>query len=74
MNVPIMSEDDAAFHALKGSEFKISEYSSKAGGSNLDGSKTYDQLAFTEGDIEQRVLDYSILILITACSKENGVN
>ena len=60
MNVPAMSDDDAAYQALLKSGLKPLDVHSKAGGSNLDGSKTYDQLAITPGAVKARTLGYDV--------------
>jgi len=60
MNVPEMSNDDAAYQALLKSGLKPLDAHSKAGGSNLDGSKTYDQLAITPGAVKARTLGYDV--------------
>jgi len=56
MNVPAMDKDDAAFRALKRSGLKTLDYFTKTGGSNLAGTKTYDQLAIAPGDVSDRML------------------
>jgi len=60
MNVPEMSTDDAAYKALLKSGLQPLQAHSKAGGSNLDGSKTYDQLAITPGAVKKRTLGYDV--------------
>ena len=60
MNVPEMSGDDAAYQALLRSGLRPLDVHSKAGGSNLDGSKTYDQLAITPGVAKARTLEYDV--------------
>jgi len=60
MNVPEMSDDDPAYQALLKSGLKPLDVHSKAGGSNLDGSKTYDQLAITPGAVKTRTLGYDV--------------
>jgi endonuclease/exonuclease/phosphatase family metal-dependent hydrolase len=60
MNVPEMSDDDPAYQALLKSGLKPLDVHSKAGGSNLDGSKTYDQLAITPGPVKTRTLGYDV--------------
>jgi len=60
MNVPEMSDDDAAYQALLKSGLSPLDAHSKAGGSNLDGSKTYDQLAITPGAVKARTLGYDV--------------
>ena len=61
MNVPEMSADDAAYQALLKSGLNPLDAHSKAGGSNLDGSKTYDQVAITPGAVKKRTLGYDVL-------------
>jgi endonuclease/exonuclease/phosphatase family metal-dependent hydrolase len=70
MNVPAMSNDDAAYQALLRSGLKPLDAHSKAGGSNLDGSKTYDQLAITPGPIKSRTLRYDVFDFDNAVFKE----
>jgi len=60
MNVPEMHPDDAAFRALKKSGLTPMDFYTKTGGANLAGTKTYDQLAITPGDLKDRVLDFSV--------------
>lgn len=60
MNVPEMSEENASFRALKKSGLTPMDYFTKTGGSNLSGSKTYDQLAITPGDLQDRVQNYNV--------------
>lgn len=60
MNVPEMSDDDPAYQALLKSGLNPLNIHSKTGGSNLDGSKTYDQLAITPGDVQKRMIGYDV--------------
>lgn len=60
MNVPEMSSSDDAFQALKSSGLLPCDYFSKTGGSNLNGKRTYDQLAVTQGNLKKRILDYNV--------------
>ena len=60
MNVPEMNPTDAAFRALLKSGLEPAEYSTTTGGSNLGGTKTYDQLAITPGDLVNRRLKYDV--------------
>lgn len=60
MNIPEMKSTDDAFKALKRSGLLPSDYFSKTGGSNLNGKKTYDQLAVTPGTLEKKVLGYNV--------------
>jgi exonuclease III len=70
MNIPKMDNDDTAFQALLKSGLTPINVHSKAGGSNLDGSKTYDQIAITPTKIKDRVLEYSIFDFDNAVFKE----
>ena len=70
MNVPVMSDDDAAYQALLRSGLKPLDAHSKAGGSNLDGSKTYDQLAITPGAVKNRTLGYDVFDFDNAVFKD----
>ena len=70
MNVPEMSNDDAAYQALLKSGLKPLEAHSRAGGSNLDGSKTYDQLAITPGSVQNRTLGYDVFDFDNAIFKD----
>lgn len=58
MNVPEMATSEAAYSALLSSGLRPIQYHTKTGGSNLTGSKTYDQLAITPGNMQKRVLEY----------------
>lgn len=60
MNVPRMDESEAAFRALKKSGLKPQDFYTKTGGSNLSGSKTYDQMAITEGSIKDKLINYDV--------------
>jgi endonuclease/exonuclease/phosphatase family metal-dependent hydrolase len=70
MNVPEMSNDDAAYQALLRSGLNPLDAHSKAGGSNLDGSKTYDQLAITPGVVKARTLGYDVFDFDNAVFKD----
>jgi endonuclease/exonuclease/phosphatase family metal-dependent hydrolase len=70
MNVPEMSADDAAYQALLKSGLNPLDAHSKAGGSNLDGSKTYDQLAITPGAVKERTLGYDVFDFDNAVFKD----
>jgi exonuclease III len=70
MNVPEMSNDDAAFQALKKSGLNPLDIHSKTGGSNLDGSKTYDQLTITPGPTLERGKKYDVFDFDNAVFKE----
>jgi endonuclease/exonuclease/phosphatase family metal-dependent hydrolase len=70
MNVPEMSDDDAAFQALKKSGLNPLDIHSKTGGSNLAGSKTYDQLAITPGPTLERGKTYGVFDFDNAVFKE----
>ena len=70
MNVPEMSHDDPAYQALLKSGLKPLDYHSKVGGSNLDGSKTYDQLAITPGPVQLRTLGYGVFDFDNAIFKD----
>lgn len=61
MNVPEMNTTDAAYRALLKSGLKPTDYFSKTGGTNLGGGKTYDQLAITPGDVQDRILAYDVV-------------
>jgi len=60
MNVPHMEAGDSAFEALKASGLKPLKNHGKTGGSNLGGTKTYDQMAITPGAIQDRMLDFDV--------------
>ena len=60
MNVPQMDDDDAAYAALKRSGLRPLNYHSKTGGSNLDGSKTYDQIAITPTLAQRERFPYGV--------------
>ena len=70
MNVPAMSNDDAAYQALLKSGLKPVDAHSKAGGSNLDGSKTYDQMAITPGAVKDRTLRFDVFDFDNAVFKD----
>lgn len=70
MNVPAMSNDDAAYQALLKSGLKPLDAHSKAGGSNLDGSKTYDQMAITPGAVQTRTRRYDVFDFDNAVFKD----
>jgi len=74
MNIPKMDNDDTAFQALVKSGLKPVNVHSKAGGSNLDGSKTYDQIAITPTGIKDRMLLYGIFDFDNAVFKEKWQN
>lgn len=60
MNVPKMDHNEAAYRALKKSGLTPQDYYTKTGGSNLNGDKSYDQMAITEGMIKKRLMDYNV--------------
>jgi len=60
MNIPKMDDNEAAFRALKKSGLEPKDYYTKTGGSNLSGSKTYDQMAITEGPIKDKLMTYDV--------------
>lgn len=70
MNIPKMDKDDTAFQTLLKSGLNPINVHSKAGGSNLDGSKTYDQIAITPTRIKDRMLLYGIFDFDNAVFKE----
>jgi len=60
MNVPEMDNADPAYKTLLGSGLLPTDYFSKTGGSNLDDKKTYDQLAVTPGELNDRILNFDV--------------
>ncbi|MBW1802457.1 MAG: endonuclease/exonuclease/phosphatase family protein [Deltaproteobacteria bacterium] len=70
MNIPKMANDDTAFQALLKSGLRPINVHSKAGGSNLDGSKTYDQIAITPTGIRDRMLGNDIFDFDNAVFKK----
>lgn len=62
MNVPVMSKKDAAFKALTAFGFQAVRYleSGRTGGSNISGTKTYDQVAFAPGTMRKRIVDKGV--------------
>lgn len=70
MNIPKMDDDDSAFQALVKSGLKPVNVHSKTGGSNLAGSKTYDQIAITPTGIKDRMHRYDIFDFDNAVFKD----
>ena len=60
MNVPKMEPNESTFKALTKFGMKPIEYLTKTGGTNLGNDKTYDQMAFAPGSINNRILDYGV--------------
>ena len=60
MNIPKMDSSEAAFRALKRSGLTPHDFYAKTGGSNLSGTKTYDQMAITEGPIKNKLINYDV--------------
>ncbi len=60
MNVPEMNESDDAYRALLKSGLLPTDYFSKTGGSNLGGTKSYDQLALAKGDLQNKIKDFDV--------------
>jgi endonuclease/exonuclease/phosphatase family metal-dependent hydrolase len=50
-NLPRMEEGDEIYDALTSRGLELPPYSTKIGGSNLDGDKQYDQIAFFPGQV-----------------------
>lgn len=60
MNVPEMNKSDDAYKALLKSGLLPTDYFSKTGGSNLGGSKSYDQLALAKGNLQHRIINFDV--------------
>jgi len=60
MNVPSMEPTESTYKALTKFGMKPIEYLTKTGGTNLGNDKTYDQMAFAPGSIDNKVLDFGV--------------
>lgn len=60
MNIPEMEKSDPAFKTLLKSGLIPSNFYSNAGGSNLNGDKTYDQLAVSKGALKTRIISSDV--------------
>ena len=70
MNVPMMHPDEPAYKALLKSELQPKNYYTKTGGSNISGRKTYDQMALTEGDLQNKLVNYDVFDFDNAVFKD----
>ena len=60
MNVPTMTPKQGTYHALIEYGMQPLKYTSRVGGSNLAGDKTYDQMAFAPGRLQSKIIDYDV--------------
>jgi endonuclease/exonuclease/phosphatase family metal-dependent hydrolase len=60
MNVPTMAPGQGTYKALIEYGMQPLKYASRVGGSNLAGDKTYDQMAFAPGRMQNLILDYDV--------------
>ena len=58
MNVPSMALTQGTYRSLTEYGMQPLNYTSRVGGSNLVGDKSYDQIAFAPGRMQGRILDY----------------
>ena len=58
MNVPSMALTQGTYRSLIEYGMQPLNYTSRVGGSNLVGDKSYDQIAFAPGRMQGRILDY----------------
>lgn len=63
MNIPVMDKNNAAYRALLKSGFVPVKYldDGRTNGSNLSGTKSYDQIAMAPGDMRKRLLDQGVI-------------
>jgi len=60
MNVPAMQANESTSQALVKFGYQPLDYVTKTAGSNLNNDKTYDQMAFAPGTIQDRITDYGV--------------
>ena len=60
MNVPDMTLKQASYRALVEYGMQPLKYASRVGGSNLSGKNTYDQMAFSPGRLQTRIVNYDV--------------
>jgi len=60
MNVPTMTPNQGTYRALIEYGMQPIKYTSRVGGSNLAGDKSYDQMAFAPGRLSERIIDYDV--------------
>ena len=58
MNVPSMEITQGTYRSLIEYGMQPLKYTSRVGGSNLAGDKSYDQIAFAPGRMQDRIMDY----------------
>jgi endonuclease/exonuclease/phosphatase family metal-dependent hydrolase len=60
MNVPTMDSTESTYKALIKFGWQPTDYTTRTGGSNIGNDKTYDQMIFAPGNLNERIKDQGV--------------